>query len=143
MPVAAPRLVRFGGFVLDLQRCALRRGEDPVELRPKAFDVLRYLVENRDRVIGKDELIQAVWPGQAVTDDALVQCVKSVRQALSDGDQRIIRTVRRRGYLFSLEPDETPHPGPSRGPEARTSSTAARRTASGWRSMRWAAGRRW
>ena len=125
MPVAAPRLVRFEEFALDLQRCVLRRGDAPIELRPKAFDVLRYLVENRGRVVGKDELIQAVWQGQAVTDDALVQCVRSVRQALSDEDQRIIRTVRRRGYLFSLEPDERP-PGSRRGPEARTSSTAAR-----------------
>ena len=49
---------------------------DRIELRPKAFDVLRDLVENRARVIGKDELIQAVWQGQAVTDDALVQCVR-------------------------------------------------------------------
>ena len=116
MPVAAPRLVRFGEFALDLQRCALRRGEDPIELRPKAFDVLRYLVENRDRVIGKDELIQAVWQGQAVTDDALVQCIRSLRQALSDGDQRIIRTVRRRGYLFAMEPAGAPSPAPESGP---------------------------
>ena len=58
MPVAAPKLVRFGEFALDLQRCSLRRGEEPIELRPKAFDVLRYLVENRDRVIGKEELIR-------------------------------------------------------------------------------------
>jgi DNA-binding winged helix-turn-helix (wHTH) protein len=116
MPVAAPGLVRFGEFALDLQRCALRRGEDPIEIRPRAFDVLRYLVEHRDRVIGKDELIEAIWPGQAVTDDALAQCVRSVRQALSDRDQRIIRTVRRRGYLFSLEPTEASSPVPEPGP---------------------------
>ena len=111
MTVAPARLVRFGEFALDLQRCALRRGEDPIELRPKAFDVLRYLVENRDRVVGKDELIRAVWRGQAVTDDALVQCVRSVRQALSDEVHRIIQTVPRRGYLFSAGSAESPSPG--------------------------------
>jgi pimeloyl-ACP methyl ester carboxylesterase/DNA-binding winged helix-turn-helix (wHTH) protein len=117
MPVTGPKLLRFGEFALDLQRCVLRRGDAPIELRPKAFDVLRYLIENRDRVIGKDELIHAVWLGQAVTDDALVQCVRSVRQALSDKDHRIIRTIPRRGYLFSMEPAETPAPAPESGPE--------------------------
>ena len=116
MPIAVPRLVRFGEFALDLQRCALRRGADPVELRPKAFDVLCHLVENRGRVIGKEELIQAVWRGQAVTDDALVQCIRSVRQALSDADHRIVQTVPRRGYLFSLELADAPSPEPERGP---------------------------
>lgn len=116
MPIAVPRLVRFGEFALDLQRCTLRRGADPVELRPKAFDVLRHLVENRGRVIGKEELIQAVWRGQAVTDDALVQCIRSVRQALSDGDHRVVQTVPRRGYLLSLELAEAPSPEPEREP---------------------------
>jgi hypothetical protein len=59
----------------DLQRCSLRRGEKQIELRPKAFDVLRYFVENWGRVIGKEELMRAVWPNVFVTDDALVQCV--------------------------------------------------------------------
>ena len=70
-----------------------------------------------DRVIGKDELIQAVWQGQAVTDDALVQCIRSLRQALSDGDQRIIRTVRRRGYLFCPGARRGALAGAGRGPE--------------------------
>lgn len=97
-------MVRFDVYTLDLERCSLRRGDAPVELRPKSFDVLRYLVEHSGRVIGKDELISAVWPGLAVTDDALVQCVRDVRHALCDGDHRIIQTVPRRGYLFALEP---------------------------------------
>ena len=78
-------------------------GEEEIELRPKAFDVLRHLVENSGRVITKDELIKAVWRGLAVTDDALVQCVSDVWHALCDEAQRLIKTVPRRGYVFSVE----------------------------------------
>lgn len=97
-------ILRFAGYTLDLRQCALRRGEEAVELRPKSFDVLRYLAENPGRVIGKEELIGAVWRGSAVTDDALVQCIKDARHALADESRSIIRTVPRRGYLFAAEP---------------------------------------
>jgi DNA-binding winged helix-turn-helix (wHTH) protein len=104
MPTASHGEVHFDVYTLDLNLCALRRGDEVIELRPKAFDVLRYLVENSRRVVGKEELIRAVWPGVFVTDDALVQCVKDVRQALGDPEHKIVKTVPRRGYLFSLEP---------------------------------------
>ena len=104
MPVVSSGVVRFDAYTLDLQRCSLRRGKEQIELRPKAFDVLRYFVENWGRVIGKEELLRAVWPGLFVTDDALVQCVRDLRQALSDEAHRIIKTVPRRGYLFTAEP---------------------------------------
>jgi DNA-binding winged helix-turn-helix (wHTH) protein/pimeloyl-ACP methyl ester carboxylesterase len=111
MPTVSPRLIRFDVYVLDLQRCSLRRGEDQIELRPKAFDVLRYLVENPGRIISKEEFIKAVWPGIFVTDDALVQCVRDVRRALCDDAHRIIKTVPRRGYLFTAEPTVAPLDG--------------------------------
>lgn len=104
MPNVSYSVVRFGDYALDLQQCALRRGESPIELRPKSFDVLRYFVENWGRVIAKEELIGAVWRHHVVTDDALVQCVRDIRQALSDEAHRIVRTVPRRGYIFSIEP---------------------------------------
>src|ERR1700741_222503 len=113
MSTALPSVVRFDIYTLDLQRCSLRRGDDAVELRPKSFDVLRYLVEHAGRVIGKDELIKAVWPGLCVTDDALVQCIRDVRHALCDEAHRIIQTVPRRGYLFSLEPSPVARHGPA------------------------------
>jgi pimeloyl-ACP methyl ester carboxylesterase len=106
MSVPLQSIVSFDAYSLDLGRCALWRGEDQIDLRPKAFDVLRYLIENRGRVIPKEELIKAVWPGLFVTDDALVQCVGDIRRALSDDAQRIIKTVPRRGYLFLAEPRE-------------------------------------
>lgn len=112
MANVSAKVVRFGVFALDLQRCSLRQGEGQIELRPKAFDVLRYLVENWGRVITKEELIKAVWRSHVVTDDALVQCIGDLRQALSDEAHRIIKTVPRRGYIFSIEPSREPLTGP-------------------------------
>lgn len=103
MPAIDPRTLRFGNFSLDLARCSLWRGVEQIQLRPKAFDVLRYLAENAGRLVSKDEIMKAVWAGVVVTDDSLVQCVKDIRDALNDGEQRIIKTVPRRGYLFAAE----------------------------------------
>jgi TolB-like protein/DNA-binding winged helix-turn-helix (wHTH) protein len=90
----------FEGFSLDLSCGCLRRGRDEIKLRPKSFDVLRYLVENRGRLLGKEELIRAVWGDSSVTDNSLVQCLIEVRRALGDEHQTLIRTVPRRGYIF-------------------------------------------
>ena len=106
---AMPQIVDFEGFRLDLQQCVLRRDGNAIELRPKAFDVLRHLMANAGRVVSKQELLDTLWPGVVVTDDALVQCVSDVRQALSDSGHRIIRTLPRRGYLFAAE--AAPRPG--------------------------------
>lgn len=107
MPTASPGIICFDVFTLDLQRCALRRGAEEIALRPKSFDVLRHLAENPGRVVTKDELIGAVWPSVFVTDDALVKCIGDIRRALSDDAQRIVRTVARRGYLFSADTSES------------------------------------
>jgi TolB-like protein/DNA-binding winged helix-turn-helix (wHTH) protein/cytochrome c-type biogenesis protein CcmH/NrfG len=69
-------------------------------LRPKTFVLLRHFVENSRRLISKDELVAAVWPSSAVTDDALVQSVGELRRALGDDGARLIKTVPRRGYRF-------------------------------------------
>lgn len=95
-----PASLRFDRYTLDLARSALRRGEEQIELRPKSFDVLRYLAENAGRVVSKDEVFAAVWPDVIVTDDSLVQCVGDIRQAFKDDAQRLIKTIPRRGYLF-------------------------------------------
>lgn len=91
---------QFDRYTLDLSRASLRLGDKTIELRPKTFDVLRFLIENTGRVISKDEIFAAVWPDVTVTDDSLVQCVREIRQAIKDDEQRIIKTVPRRGYLF-------------------------------------------
>jgi adenylate cyclase len=103
MTAVSPETLRFADFVLDLARCSLRRGADDVQLRPKAFDMLCYMARHPGRLIPKDELVAATWPGLFVTDDSLVQCIKDIRDALNDGEHRIIQTVPRRGYLFAAE----------------------------------------
>lgn len=91
----------FEGYTLDLGRGCLRAKTRDIELRPKSFEVLRYLVENAGRLVPKDELIRAVWPNVTVADEGLTRCVSDVRLALQDSDQRFIKTLVRRGYLFA------------------------------------------
>ena len=93
----------FADFTLDLTRGCLLQGAHEVKLRPKSFEVLKYLVENGGRLISKEELIGAVWPDTAVTDDSLVQCLIEVRRALGESGQRLVKTVPRRGYIFDAE----------------------------------------
>ena len=103
MQKLAHEIYSFDEFRLDLTRGSLFRGGAEVKLRPKSFDVLKYLTENPGRLISKDELIESVWNQTAVTDDSLVQCLKEIRHALGDDKQNIIRTVPRRGYIFEKE----------------------------------------
>lgn len=94
------RSLLFGAFTLDLDRLCLRGPSGQMDLRPKSFEVLRYLVEHAGRVVTKEEVINAVWPNVTVTDESLSRCVSDVRRALADQDQQVIKTVPRRGYLF-------------------------------------------
>ena len=94
---------QFGSFTLDLVRACLFKGIEEVKLRPKVYEALKYFVENPGRLIGKQELMQAVWPDAFVTDDSLVQCTLELRRALGDRDQQLLKTVPRRGYLFAAE----------------------------------------
>ena len=104
---AAGRL-DFGAHSIDFDRCALLRDTYPVHLRPKTFDVLRHLALHAGQLVTKQQLLDAVWPGASVSDDSLVQCVKELRVALHDTAQAVIRTVPRRGYLFSAEVSRMP-----------------------------------
>jgi len=96
------RQYRFGEFLLDQAAGWLRQGEREVELPPKAFQVLGYLIEQRERVVSKQELMQALWKDTFVSDDALVQCITAIRRALGDDAEqpRYIRTKPRVGYQF-------------------------------------------
>jgi DNA-binding winged helix-turn-helix (wHTH) protein len=100
-----PRILSFDRFELDLMRgCARIEGHD-LDLRPKAFHLLCYLAENAGRLVSKQELHDAVWGRVAVSDDALVQCIRELRQKLGDVDRMLIRTVPRRGYLLNASKD--------------------------------------
>src|SRR5215467_6326333 len=96
---------RFADFTLDLEQGAVLKAGREVKLRPKVFDALRFLVENRGRLVAKEELIQALWPDSFVTDDSLVQCMVELRRALGDRSQEILKTVPRRGYVFAASVD--------------------------------------
>jgi adenylate cyclase len=95
-------MFQFEGFTLDVTRGSLRTGDRDVALRRKSFDLLRYLLENPDRLVTKDELLKAIWPNVVVTDESLTQCVSEIRQAIGDSRQTTIVTVPRRGYRFAV-----------------------------------------
>ena len=109
-----PLKYQFGEFTLDVAKGCVFKAEEEIKLRPKVYETLRYLVEHPGRLIGKQELMQAVWPDAFVTEDSLVQCTLELRRALDDRSQRLLKTVPRRGYLFTAEvvipagPDRSP-----------------------------------
>jgi DNA-binding winged helix-turn-helix (wHTH) protein len=87
----------FGPFVLDVDRAQVTRDGGPIALRPKTFALLVHLAERAGSVVGKQELMDVVWPGLIVTDDSLTQAISELRGALGDREQKLIRTVSRRG----------------------------------------------
>ncbi len=93
---------RFGEFTLDVDRGALFRDGTEIRLRPKSYEVLRYLVEHAGHLVSRDQLLDAVWADTVVTNDTVTQCLIDIRKALGDQSQEIIRTVTRRGYVFEL-----------------------------------------
>jgi predicted ATPase/DNA-binding winged helix-turn-helix (wHTH) protein len=123
-----PAIYQFGEFTLDLSRGCVLKGREEVRIRPKVYEALKYLVENRGRLIGKAELMQVLWPDTIVTDDSLVQCTVELRRALDDQAQKLLKTVPRRGYLFTTEVIEaTPAPAaPRAAPPPRLELPAAR-----------------
>ena len=90
-------------YTLDCSAARCCAGVRRFSFRPKSFDLLRYLVEHAGRLVSKEELIQAIWPDVFVTEDSVVQCIGDIRAALRDDAHRIIKTVPRRGYLFTAE----------------------------------------
>ncbi|HWE21885.1 MAG TPA: AAA family ATPase [Hyphomicrobiaceae bacterium] len=98
----APKSFRFASFTLDLDRLSLNTPSGEVKLRPKTFEVLRYLLENPGRVVSKQEVMGSVWSGLTVTEESLTRCISEVRRALGDEGLRIVRTVPKRGYLLDV-----------------------------------------
>jgi DNA-binding winged helix-turn-helix (wHTH) protein/Flp pilus assembly protein TadD len=96
-------LYRFGEFVLDPGRRTLSRTDSPVTVTPKAFDVLLFLAQNPNRLVTKEELLQAVWGDKFVEEGNLTQYISHLRKALGDNseDTRLIVTIARKGYQFT------------------------------------------
>jgi TolB-like protein/DNA-binding winged helix-turn-helix (wHTH) protein/Tfp pilus assembly protein PilF len=93
----------FGQFVLDVDRGALLKEGQDVPLRPKSFEVLRYLIEHHGILVTKDQLLDSVWAEVVVTEGSLNQCLIEIRNVLGDDSREMVRTVPRRGYLFDVQ----------------------------------------
>jgi TolB-like protein/Tfp pilus assembly protein PilF len=92
----------FTDYVLDTDRRELRRGCAQIAVEPQVFDLLTYLMQNRERVVSKDDLIASVWGGRIVSDSTLASRINAARKAVGDSgaEQRLIRTMARRGIRF-------------------------------------------
>jgi TolB-like protein len=103
-------VLAFGDHRLDIERRELRRGGELIDLEPKVFDLLSFLVQHRNRVVSKDDLLQAVWGGRIVSESALTTRINAVRRALGDDGtaQRLVRTFTRKGIRFVGEVTELP-----------------------------------
>lgn len=91
----------IGESTLDVTLGCLCRNGTEVSLRPKSFALLQYLVSHAGRLVTKDELLSKIWPDVVVTEDSLTRCVSEARAALGDTDQKLIKTVSKRGYVFA------------------------------------------
>jgi DNA-binding winged helix-turn-helix (wHTH) protein/tetratricopeptide (TPR) repeat protein len=113
---------RFGEYRVDPLRRELHRGDLLLSLSPKVFDCIAYLIDQRDRAVGRDELIAAVWGRADVSDDVLAQTLLRARRAVGDtgNEQRAIRTIPRFGYRWveAVETAETPGPREATKPPA-------------------------
>lgn len=112
----------FGDCVLDLDRRELTRGSKAIAVGPQVFDLLVYLVQNRERVVSKDNVFDTVWNGRIVSESTLTSHVNAVRKAIGDSgeEQRLIRTIARKGFRFVGDVREVQLPEclGSQGPEA-------------------------
>jgi len=92
----------FDNCVLDTERRELRRGADAISLQPQVFDLLEYLIRNRERVVSKDDLIAGIWRGRIVSESALMTRINAARTAIGDSgaEQRSIKTLPRKGVRF-------------------------------------------
>jgi DNA-binding winged helix-turn-helix (wHTH) protein/pimeloyl-ACP methyl ester carboxylesterase len=108
----------FGDCQLDLQRYELRRAGQPLKVEPQVFDVLAELVRERDRVVTKQELLDAVWGDRFVSESALTSRIKALRRAIGDDGktQKYVRTVHGRGYQFVADVTESPSTSPDPAP---------------------------
>jgi pimeloyl-ACP methyl ester carboxylesterase len=110
---------QFGDYALDVDRRELRCAADLVAIEPQVFDLLVYLIRQRDRVVSKDDLIEAIWGGRIVSESTLTSRINAARKAVGDSGERqsLIRTAARKGIRFVGEVRED-GPAPARAPSA-------------------------
>jgi len=117
----------FENYVLDPDRRELTRGSEVISIGPQVFDLLLYLLRNRDRVASKDDLLDAVWGGRIVSESTLTSHINAVRKAIGDtgAEQRLIRTIARKGLRFVGEVREETASGPDPEPSGATNPAPA------------------
>lgn len=95
-------LYLFEDYALGTERRELRRGQALVAIEPKVFDLLAFVIEHRQRVVSRDDLIAQVWDGRIVSESALARCISEARSAIGDDgeSQRLIKTLPRKGIRF-------------------------------------------
>jgi DNA-binding winged helix-turn-helix (wHTH) protein len=116
----------FEEYAFDTDRRELHRGTDAVSITPQVFDLLDYLIRNRERVVSKDDLIKAIWNGRSVSDAALTTRLNAARVAIGDSgeEQRFIKTLQRKGFRFVgqvREAREVAGPNPADAPDSAPS----------------------
>jgi adenylate cyclase len=118
----------FGEHLLDVDRHELRRGGEPIAVEPQVFDLLVYLVQHRDRVVSRDDLIASVWGGRIVSDSAVTTRLNAARRAVGDSGaaQTVIRTVARKGVRFVAEVQEHETGAAPRSPALPAAAETAR-----------------
>src|ERR1700738_3451429 len=121
----------FSNQTLDTDRRELCRGSDRIAVEPQVFDLLVYLLQNRDRVVSKDDLIAAIWEGRIVSESTMTSRINAARKAIGDSgrDQKLIRTISRKGFRFvgalrsqqagDESPDYAGHPAAEIGEASR------------------------
>ena len=110
----------FEEYIFDTDRRELHRGTDAVSIKPQVFDLLYHLIRNRDRVVSKGDLIQAIWNGRSVSDAALTTRLNAARSAIGDTgeQQRFIKTLPRKGFRFVGSVREVAEPRLGDAPES-------------------------
>ena len=117
----------FEDFALDPDRRELTRHAKAVAVGPKVFDLLLFLVQNREHVVSKDNLLEAVWSGRIVSESTLTSHINAVRKAIGDSGeaQRLIRTVARKGFRIVGEVRELQAPGGGVAASAEAAETSS------------------
>src|SRR3954454_18097466 len=101
-------ILAFRDVELDLRKGELRRAGNAVHVEPQVFDLLVFLIKNRERIVSKDEILDAVWDGRIVSEAALSSRINAARKALGDNgnDQALIRTFHKRGFRFIADVED-------------------------------------
>jgi DNA-binding winged helix-turn-helix (wHTH) protein len=117
----------FGDYALDTTLYELRHVGEPCKMEPRVFNVLAYLIQHRDHVVSREELLEHLWPGVFISESLLNNCIMEARKAVADNGQvqRVIRTVHGRGYRFIAPLTEPRRDPPPRATAIRSESPTA------------------